>query len=126
MTDNLKLGVVPGTAFHCSDSGWVNSELFCKWLDFFIKLIPPSRHVLILLDGLAYHISIEAIEVAMSNEVHMLCISVHTTHILQPLDAGVFKSCKRNYYKICRKYILDHSGRVITTDVIALLVAVAW
>ena len=126
IAENLKVSAVPGTAFHCSDSGWVNSGLFCKWLDFFVKLIPPSRPVLLLLDGHVSHMSIEAIEVARSNEVHMLCIPAHTTHILQPLNVGVFKSFKSNYYKACRKYILDHPGRIITTDAIASLVAVAW
>ena len=56
----------------------------------------------------------------------MLCLPAHTTHILQLLDVGVFKSLKRNYYKVCKKYITDHLGGVITTDVIASLVAVAW
>ena len=126
MPDYLKVGAVPGTAFHCSDSGWVNSELFYKWLEFFIKSIPPSRPVLLLLDGHASHVSIEVIELARSNDIHMLCLPAHTTHILQPLDVGVFKSLKSNYYKACKKYITDHPGRVITTDVIAALVAVAW
>ena len=44
------------TAFHCSDSGWVNSELFFKWFKFFIKSIPTSRPVLLLLDGHASHV----------------------------------------------------------------------
>ena len=126
MTDNMKVGAIPGTAFHCSDSGWVNGELFYKWFGFFIQSIPPSRPVLLLLDGHASHMSIEATELARSNQVHILCIPAHTTHLLQPLDVGVFKSLKSNYYKACRKYIVDHPGRVITTDLIASLVAVAW
>ena len=126
ITDNLKVGALPGTSFHCSDSGWVNGELFVEWLKFFIKMIPPFRPVLLLLDGHASHISIEVIELARSNDIHMLCLPAHTTHILQPLDVGVFKSLKAAYYKACRKYISDHPGRVITTEVIASLLAVAW
>ena len=49
--------------------------------------------------------------------------SVHTTHLLQPLDAGVFKSLQSFYFKDCKKYITDYPGRVITTDVIASLLA---
>jgi len=56
--------------------------------------------------------SIEAIELAQSNQVHILCIPAHTTHLLQPLDVGIFKSLKSNYYKACRKYIVDRPGRV--------------
>ena len=89
ITDNLKVGAVPGTSFHCSDNGWVNSDLFSKWFEFFVKTIPPSRPVLLLLDGHASHVSIEVIELARSNDVHMLCLPTHTTHILQPIDVGV-------------------------------------
>ena len=126
ITDKLKVGAVPGTVFHCSDSGWVNGPLFLKWFEFFLKNIPPIRPILLLLDGHASHISIDVIELARVNDVHMLCLPAHTTHILQPLDVRVFKSLKAFYYKACKKYISDHSGRVITTDVIASLLAVAW
>ena len=50
-TDNLKVGALPSTAFHHSDSGWVNAELFIKWFEFFLKMIPPLRPVLLILDG---------------------------------------------------------------------------
>lgn len=33
ITDNLKSGAVAGTTFHCSDTGWVKSEIF---LEFFV------------------------------------------------------------------------------------------
>lgn len=35
ITDNLKVGTLHSTAFHHSDSGWVNAELFIKWFEFF-------------------------------------------------------------------------------------------
>ena len=76
--DNLKAGAVAGTIFHCSDTGWVNSELFLEWLRFFVQSIPPTRPILLILDGHASHVSTEAIEFARSNEVHMLCIPTHT------------------------------------------------
>jgi hypothetical protein len=126
ITDNLQVGAVAGAAFHCSDTGWVNAELFIKWLRFFVESIPPSRPVLLILDGHASHVFIEAIEFARSNDIHMLCIPAHTTHILQPLDVGVFKSFKSFYYKACKKQLAEHPNRVITTEQIAGLVGRAW
>ena len=126
ITDNLKSGAVPGTTFHCSDTGWVNTELFFEWLQFFVRSIPPSRPVLLILDGHSSHISIEAVEFARSNGVHMLCIPAHTTHILQPLDVGVFKSFKAAYNKACKKLLSEHPHRVITTEQIAGLIGKAW
>ena len=81
ITDNLKVG-----AFDCSDTGWVNTQVFVKWLHFLVESVPPSRPVLLILDG---H---EVIEFARSNDISMLCIPARTTHILQPVDVGVFKS----------------------------------
>ena len=58
--------------------------------------------------------------------LHLLCLLYHTSHILQPLDIGVFKSFKSGYSKACRKYIMENPGRVITSEVIASLVGETW
>ena len=126
ITENLKEGAIAGTVFHCSDSGWVNAGLFLVWLQFFAQSIPLSRPVLLILDGHSSHVSIEAIEFARSNDIHMLCIPAHTTHIIQPLDIGVLKSFKSFYYKACKKRIAELPNRVITTEQIASLVGTAW
>ena len=73
------------TAFRCSDSGWVNSELFMDWFKLFTEMIPPTRPILFIVDGHASHISVEVIEYAQKNQIHMLCLPAHTTHLLQRL-----------------------------------------
>ena len=124
--DNLKEGAVPGTLFANSESGWINSELYLEWFNFFLQHIPPVRPVLLLQDGHVSHTSIELIELARANNIHLLCLPAHTTHIFQPLDVGVFKSFKSNFSKACSKYLGRHPGRVITPDKLASLVAEAW
>ena len=88
-------GVAAGTLFCNSENGWINSEVYLEWFDFFAKNIPPARPIILIQDGHASHMSIPLIEVARANNVHILCLPVHTTHLLQPLDVGVFKSFKR-------------------------------
>uniref|UniRef100_A0A1X7TAK3 DDE-1 domain-containing protein n=1 Tax=Amphimedon queenslandica TaxID=400682 RepID=A0A1X7TAK3_AMPQE len=61
-----------------------------------------------------------------ANNFHMLCLPSHTTHILQPLDVGVFKSFKTNFSESCSSYILKHPGQVVTADVLSALVTEAW
>ena len=63
---------------------------------------------------------------AQADGVYLLCLPSHTTHILQPLDVGVFKSFKTNFSKACSTYLATNPGRVVTTDKLALLVAEAW
>ena len=124
--DKLKEDAVPGTVFCNSDNGWINKEIYLHWFELFLKMIPKARPVLIIQDGHASHVTIDLIELARANSIHILCLPAHTTHVLQPLDVGVFKSFKANFNKACHKYIAEHPGRVITTDVIASLVGAAW
>ena len=97
-----------------------------EWFLWFITVIPPARSVLLIEDSHDSHISIELKELAHANDVHLLCLPAHTTHILQPLDIRVFKSFKTFFSKACHKYLTKNPGRVITSDVIALLVGEAW
>lgn len=70
--------------------------------------------------------TIDLIELARLNDVHLLCLPSHTSHILQPLDVGVFKSFKSFFSKECRRYIAKHPGRVITEEVLASVVGEAY
>ena len=124
--DALKAGALPGTVFKNSDNGWITQDIYLEWFKQFLQWIPPQRPVVLIEDGHESHITIDVIELAHQNDVHLLCLPAHTSHILQPLDIGVFKLFKSHYSKACRKYIMDNPGRVITSDVIARLVAEAW
>ena len=79
MSDRLKEGAVPGTAFHYTKKGWINQELYIAWFQFFLSNIPPTWPVLLIEDGHASHLSIAVIEIARANGVHMLCLPAHTT-----------------------------------------------
>lgn len=124
--DKFKNGAVPNTLFANSSNGWITSEIYLQWLHFFCENIPPIRPVLLIVDGHSSHLSIEAIEFAKANSIHVLCLPSHTTHILQPLDIGVFKSFKSHFSKACTKYMADHPGRVITPEILPLMIAEAW
>ncbi|KAG8225510.1 hypothetical protein J437_LFUL005936 [Ladona fulva] len=53
MANELRDGAPPGSIVHVSETGYINSELFVKWLEHFIATIHPSKEspVLLLLDG---------------------------------------------------------------------------
>ena len=119
--DKIKIGAVPGTMFRSS----VN-EMYLEWFQFFIANIPSARPVLLIEDGHASHITIDVIQLAHKNDIHLLCLPVHTSHILQPLDIGVFESFKANYSKASHKYMMDNPGQVNTSEVIASLVGNIW
>ena len=124
--DAMRVGALPGTVFMVTDSGWMTKEIFLQWFQHFINWIPPARPVLLIQDGHYSHISIDVIELAKAHSIHLLCLPPHTTHILQPLDVGVFKSFKAAFSNACHKYVMEQPGRVVTADILAALVGQAW
>lgn len=112
--------------FKYSESGWINSDLYVKWFEFFIKNIVPTRPVLLIQDGHGSHISIELIELAKSNVIYLLCLPAHCTHILQPLDVGLFKPFTSYFSKACTRYLASNPSCVVTADKLSSLVADAW
>jgi hypothetical protein len=76
-----------------SKSGWMEIEQFEEWFEnVFIKFTKKIEGPkLLLLDGHASHFSLKIIEIADSNDVHIICMPAHSTHLLQPLVVGVIK-----------------------------------
>ena len=126
MSEALKKDAVPGTLFACSKSGWINQELYLEWFRFFISIIPATRLVLLIQDGHSSHISLEVIRLAQENDIHLLCLPSHTSHLLQPLDVGVFKSLKTYFHKACKQFMAANPGVVVRSENLASLLAVAW
>ena len=112
--------------FACSKSGWITSELFLEWFQFFVRSIPPTRPVLLIFDGHSSHISLELIELAQEHDVHLLCLPSHTSHLLQPLDVGVFKALKSAFNKAYKKYMAKNPGCVVRSENLASLLSHAW
>ena len=89
------------------------------WFQQFIHWIPQVRPVLLIQDGHCSHVSIEL-------AFNSLCLPPHTTHFLQPLDVGVFKTFKAVFSRACHKHVMERPGRVVTAEILASLVGEAW
>ena len=59
---------------------------------------------MLILDGHLSHISLEVISQARANDIHILCLPPHATHLLQPLDVAVFKPVKQAWRTIITDY----------------------
>jgi hypothetical protein len=55
---------------------------------------------LLILDGHGCHVPLEAIEQAKELGLDMITLPLHTSHIVQPLDASCFKSFKTSFKKV--------------------------
>ena len=86
LADSLNIDAPNGTVFSCTESGWIDTDVFLQWLHHFIscmKSSPENKHLL-LLDGHIYHSrNLEEIKLARENSVVMLSFPAHTIHRLQ-------------------------------------------
>lgn len=127
--DELNTGAPPGAICTCSESGWITSELFLKWLQHFIAIVRPSTNnkVLLILDGHSTHTkNLEAITLARENGVVMLSLPAHTTHRLQPCDVSFFKPFSSYYNQAPDKWLRSNPSRNITQFQVSALIGEAY
>ena len=99
---------------------------YLEWCKFLNQQIAPARPVLLMQDGHSNHNSFELIQVARKNDIHLLYLPAHITHVLQPLDVGVISSFKHNVGLALNAMVRSSAGRVPTTDDILFIVSEAW
>ena len=97
-------------------SGWMNSELLPVVLWHFIKFMNVSitDSAVLFLNNHVSHLSLEAIELARENGLHLVTFSPHCSHKLQPLDISVFGSFKRNYSALCDAFLTSSPNKLIS------------
>ncbi|KAJ8942136.1 hypothetical protein NQ318_021644 [Aromia moschata] len=103
INERLKIGKPSESVLEAQPNGWMNADLFLKWMGHFIKYANPSkeRPVLLVLDGHASHKDLRVITFAREHNIHMISTPPHTTHKLQPLDRPFMKPFKDAYYEAC-------------------------
>ena len=123
----MALGEVPGTMYALSDSGWMDAEIFESWFaSHFLAYVPPSRPLLLLMDGHSSHFSPLFVNRAADENIIVFCLPPHSTHKTQPLDKGVFGPLKRVWREECHRYLCEHPGKVISRYQFSYLFGRTW
>lgn len=80
--DRMLENAPPGTDGACYPSGWMTAENFVKYLKHFKKHVRCSKEnpCLIIFDNHDSHVSINSINFAKENGIHLLTIPPHTSH----------------------------------------------
>lgn len=52
---------------------------------------------MLIFDGFESHLSLNLIEFCLNHKIIPFCLPAHTSHILQPLDVGVFSAVQKYY-----------------------------
>ncbi|XP_053298310.1 uncharacterized protein LOC128457575 isoform X5 [Pleuronectes platessa] len=88
----------PNALYGWSGSGCINSDLFKKWfLKHFLLHAPKQRPLLLIFDGHKSPVNLEVVEAARKEDVVLLCLPSHCSHILQPLNAGLFVLLRQRF-----------------------------
>lgn len=90
----------------CGDSvygtqknGYFTQEHFLGVLEHIVRHAVITRPLLLILDGASSHIDEHSLEYAQANNINILLLPSHTTHILQVADVAVFRPFK-NYWRV--------------------------
>ncbi|XP_072401149.1 uncharacterized protein [Diabrotica undecimpunctata] len=128
MNERLMVNAPNESVGEAQPNGWMNAELFLKWMHHFVQYSNPTAEnpVLLILDGHASHKDLDVIEFARKNNIHMLSTPPHTTHKLQPLDRTFMKPFKSAYNNACDLWMRLNPGIRISEYEIAGLVASAF
>jgi hypothetical protein len=89
--------------FTATENGWTSDDTALEWLRkvFIPRTAPcdPLEARLLILDGHGSHETTEFMWECFSNNIHLLFLPPHTSHILQPLDLSIFSPLKQAYRK---------------------------
>jgi 4-hydroxybenzoate polyprenyltransferase len=99
----LDLTPFKGWEFTATDNGWTNNAVAVEWLKkiFIPQTQPddPSEYRLLILDGHGSHTSDDFMWLCFQHRIRIVYLPPHCSHVLQPLDLGVFSSLKTAYRK---------------------------
>ncbi|KAF7920907.1 hypothetical protein EAE99_007759 [Botrytis elliptica] len=98
---SIELDIYKDWKFHTTENEWTINEIGLAWLkEVFIPQTAPSdpkEARLLVLDGHGSHETIQFMFECFKNNIHLLFLPPHTSHVLQPLDLSIFSSLKREY-----------------------------
>jgi len=96
------------TLMAMSESGYTNDMLSYEWIKHFdmqTREKAAGRRRLLIMDGHGSHHTKEFISYCINNKITPYLLPPHTTHLLQPLDIGVFQSFKHHHQEILEESI---------------------
>ena len=96
-----------------SDNGWTSDFHCYQWFkDNFIARATArntsGKPILLIYDGHGSHEKYELLRLAKEHNIILFSLPPHTTHMLQPLDVGVFGPFARAWRERCDDYMEEH------------------
>ena len=106
-------GSIKDTVIEYTKKGWMDLATFMKFLDHFDKHCGAERPVALIIDSVSSHIDIDIFQAAVSKGIEIYRLVPNATHLLQPLDRGVFGPLKTKWYQVTRNHYRENPGSKI-------------
>jgi hypothetical protein len=103
------------TVINVSENGWTDSGIALDWIKHFdkhTKMRTKGKYRLLILDGHTSHVSLPFVQYCEANNIVPLCFPPHSTHILQPLDVGIFSPFAKAYKTLIQRHSMFGTQRV--------------
>ncbi|CAH2011313.1 unnamed protein product [Acanthoscelides obtectus] len=117
----------PGMTYSATKNGWMKTETFQKYFEnIFLPNIGKDRPTVLIYDGHTSHISISLIEKAIANDVIIVKLPPHSSHLLQPMDLCVFKSLKMAWDAELIKWQRQNYGTKLPKPMFCTILSKIW
>ena len=115
------------SVFTIQKNAWQENTICEEWFEeVFLKHCGNERPQLLIWDSHSSHEALSLLEVARENNIFFLAFPPHTTHILCPLDVGIFSPFKRAYNKYCTQFMSESPENTINKSTICNLITKAY
>ena len=81
-------------------------------------LAGPRAQQFLLVNGFSGHFALEISRYYVCFDILMVVLRPHSTHMMQPLDVGIYSLLKVNYKVILKEFIRDSEISFVQTDFI--------
>lgn len=117
----------PGMTYSATKNGWMETETFEKYFENnFLRNIGKDRPVVLIYDGHTSHISVSLIEMAIANDVVIVKLPPHSSHLLQPMDLCVFKPLKMAWDAQLIKWQRQNYGTKLPKPMFCTIISKIW
>ena len=117
---------VEGAIVGVSDTAFLNEDLWKEYIHHFLQYAYKAKPMLVIVDGCTSHFPSESLWELHEKEVHMIMLPPHSTHVLQPLDCGIFAQLKSRWALAKTEYLKSHRLQLVGKPEFASLLRVPY
>lgn len=121
-------GAPEGTKGLAAQSGWMNTDLFKEVMKHVVKKTRSSKEdpIILVFDNHESHLSLESLEYAKENGVHVLTLPPHTSQKTQPLDRTIYGPLKKYFNDEANSWMMQNPGKTITLYQMGQFIGASW